>query len=481
MPSILLLLLLPALARAQGSATRLRVEYLEAPLTIDVRTPRFSYALAHPARAQLQTAYQLVVATAPVGAPPATVWDSGKVASNTSLNIAYGGPPLAADADYTWTITWWDAAGAPSAPASAPFSTALLAPADWHGAEWVSSTGNGSLNTYRAEFALPAAPARARLYLHGLGYAKGWLNGAPVDDHELGTFTTFQQRTLYDVVDVTAQLRQGCNALGVMLGHGWFSQPRVHAGPRQFRLLLVATAPDGTTTRLASVNAAGAPGGLAFAAAAGPVVADDIYEGETFDNRVAVAQAGWAGCGFAPAAPWAATEAPTVGPATFGSVISSHGANSVIRTDRTYGIQALTQPVPGVFVGDFGQNMAGQTTIAVEDCPAGTNITLFHNEILNADGTVNRNLAPMVTTFICAGTGGKEVYRTHFTYFGFRYVQINGWPGVPGEESVAAHFVHSDVPQSGEFSSSSALLNAVQHATRFASWSNLMDVPTDCA
>jgi alpha-L-rhamnosidase len=123
--------------------------------------------------------------------------------------------------------------------------------------------------------------------------------------------------------------------------------------------------------------------------------------------------------------------------------------------------------------------MAGQTTITVEDCPSGTNITLFHNEILNEDGTVNRNLAPMVGTYICAGTG-IETYRTHFTYYGFRYVQINGWPGVPGEEAVAAHFVHSAVPQSGEFSSSNELLNAVQHATRFASWSNMMDIPTDC-
>lgn len=124
--------------------------------------------------------------------------------------------------------------------------------------------------------------------------------------------------------------------------------------------------------------------------------------------------------------------------------------------------------------------MAGQTTLKVEDCPSGTNISIIHNEILNPDGTVNRNLAHMVGTYICAGTGGVETYRTHFTYYGFRYVQINGWPGVPGEEAVSAHFVHSDVPQSGEFSSSNALLNAVQHATRFASWSNLMDVPTDC-
>ena len=123
--------------------------------------------------------------------------------------------------------------------------------------------------------------------------------------------------------------------------------------------------------------------------------------------------------------------------------------------------------------------MAGRTTLQVTDCPANTTITLIHNEILNPDGTVNRNLAKMVGTYICAGTG-TEVYRTHFTYYGFRYVQVNGFPGVPGEEAVTAHFVHSNVPQSGEFSSSNPLLNAIQHATRYASWSNLQDIPTDC-
>ena len=124
--------------------------------------------------------------------------------------------------------------------------------------------------------------------------------------------------------------------------------------------------------------------------------------------------------------------------------------------------------------------MAGQTTLKIEDCPNGTQITLIHNEILNLDGTVNRNLANMEGHYICAGLNGVEQYRSLFTYYGFRYVQVEGWPGVPGEEALEAHFVHSDVPQSGEFSTSSQLLNAIQHATRFASWSNMMDVPTDC-
>ena len=341
-----LLSLFVSVSSADSQANRLRVEYLEAPLTIDVPAPRFSWALQHAQRGQVQTAYHLIVSTAPAVGTPVVVWDTGKVSSSTSLNVKYMGAPLISDTDYAWTVTWFDAAGAASTPAAATFSTPLLDSSAWQGAEWVSSPTNGSFNTYRAEFSVDgASPVRARLYMHGLGYAKTWLNGALTDSHELGTFTTFQQRTLYDVIDVTPLVKAGCNAIGVMLGHGWFSQPHVHAGPRQFRLLLALTASDGTTTHLTSSNAGGS---LVFAAAAGPVLADDIYLGETYDARVAVAMAGWAACGFAPSPAWAPTEAPAVSPATFGSVISAHGVH--ITTDRSYSALAITSPLPNVYV-----------------------------------------------------------------------------------------------------------------------------------
>jgi alpha-L-rhamnosidase len=468
-------------AAAQGTASRLRVEYLDAPLTIDVAAPRFSFAPLHPARAAALAAYRIVVAqTFPA---VAVAWDSSVVAANSSLNIAYKGAALVSNADYSWTVTWVDNNGTTSAPASSTFSTGLLsAAADWAPADWVSGGAAGELNTFRTELTLASPVTRARLYITALGYGKTYLNGVLTDDHELGQFTTFQQRTLYDVVDVAAQLRVGCNALGVMLGNGWWSEPSIKAGVRQFRLVLSVTMQDGTTSTFSSSNAGGAAGALVFAATAGPVTSDNIYDGETFDGRIAAALAGWNSCGFAPspAQPWQATVAPAVTPSSYGAVISSHGV--LINTDRTFAVvdSGITQPFVGTFVFDFGQNMAGQTTLKVEDCPNGTEITLIHNEILNPDGTVNRNLAKMEGRYICGGSNGMEDYRSLFTYYGFRYVQVNGYPGVPGEEALLAHFVHSDVPQSGEFSSSSPLLNAIQHATRFASWSNLMDVPTDC-
>jgi alpha-L-rhamnosidase len=473
-----------ALAQSSSSSTRLRVEYIDSPLTIDVPTPRFSYALVHSNRGEVQTAYHIVVQRILPGSEPQTVWDSSLVTSSTSLNIPYGSSttPLVSDSDYLWTITWADSTGTLSTPVTGTFSTSWLGgEKEFSVADWISSTSD-TQNTYRTEFTLPTTqaefPVRARMYITGLGYAKTWLNGQLTDDHELGQFTTFQQRTLYDVVDLTSQIRMGCNSLGVMLGVGWFAQDSIKAGPRQFRLVLSFTDSTGKVTLMASKNT-GTSSDLVFKAIAGPVTADDIYNGETYDARIAANISGWLSCGYNDAS-WSSTIIPTITPTSFNAVISSHAV--LIKTDRTYSVTpgGITQPTDTAYVFDFGQNMAGQTLLRVEDCPVGTIITLIHNEILNVDGTVNRNLAKMVGTYICSGVGGIEEYRTLFTYYGFRYVQIEGYPGIPGEEAITAFFIHSDVPQSGEFMSSNLLLNKIQHATRFASWSNLMDIPTDC-
>jgi alpha-L-rhamnosidase len=173
---------------------------------------------------------------------------------------------------------------------------------------------------------------------------------------------------LYESLDVTALVRPGANALGVMLGHGWWAQPSVRAGPRQLIALLSVTTADGATTYYPSTLAAAAPpvaaGGvvpLVFTATSGPVLADDIYDGETFSGPLAAALAGWAQPGYTPTpgVAWVPAEAPPVSPATYGSVVSAHPVP--IRTDRTFSVApgGISQPGPGVYVFDFGQNMAG--------------------------------------------------------------------------------------------------------------------------
>ena len=473
---------------AAGQApSRLRVEFTENPLTVDTPSPRFSYALDHPQRAQSQTAYQLAVADA----AGATVWDSGRVASNRSLNLRYAGAPLVSDADYTWSAAFWDASGARSSTASARFSTALLTPAAWMGAQWLRAPANGSV--FRAEFTVAAPVTRARLYVSGLGYHKAWLNGELTDAHELGSFTSFEKRVLYSVVDVTPLVREGCNALGVMLGYGWFAEPSVAVGVRQFIALVSVTTADGMTAYFPSSSSSAAPPPSALAAASsvtplqflatsGPVTMDNIYLGESFDGRIWAALSGWSACGFAPSAAWAPAIAPAASPATKGAVLESRKLE--ITTDQDFPVApgGIVSPSLGEYTYDFSQNQAGQLTLTVEDCPEGTVITMSQAEMVFANGSVNNIFAnsPMRAEYTCAGGGGTEVYRTHFTYFGFRYSQLRGFPGTPDEGSLVAHFVHSAVPPTGEFVSSSAMLNAIQHATRFAFGSNLMDVPTDC-
>jgi alpha-L-rhamnosidase len=166
--SVLASVALSLLAASPHSSLRLRVNYVENPLTIDTPLPRFSYAINHSARAQSQSSYHLLV----TNATGATMWDSGNVESNSTLNHVYGGSPLPPDSDFSWTVQWSDTFGTPSLPATSSFSTALFSESDWKGAEWISSNKFGVRNTFRATFTLSTAPVRARLYITGLGYHK---------------------------------------------------------------------------------------------------------------------------------------------------------------------------------------------------------------------------------------------------------------------------------------------------------------------
>ena len=550
--SVLATCLATASALRPGPApTRLRVEYLASPLSIDVAAPRFSWALPPDVpRGSVQSAYQIVVSTAPAVGSPAVVWDAGVVRSNRTLNIAFGGaaavstaaaaadtdaaassaapstPLLTSDTDYTWSVVWFDAHGARSAAAHGTFTVAILdtspgssssssssSSSGWHGAEWVSSPANGSLSTYRATFDLPAGapPARARLYAVGLGYAKTWLNGNLTDTHELGQYVTFEERVLYDCVDVRGLLRPGRNALGVMLGHGWLEPRGVEPGlpgghpaiaPRQFLLLLSVTMmPGGEVLYFPSVAAATDAGGqrqgaeraLTFTATTGPAKTLDMFKGEQYDGRVAAALEGWSTPEYVPSAGtavWVPAIPPVVGPRTWKSQVNAHHAANIIQTKEVFTpVQQPEQPAPGKYVFDFGQNMAGQVTLRVVGCPAGTVISLQHAEVLEKPHGLVRNsfcLRPkfwlcglrQFANYTCSGAEAGEVYRVMFTSMGFRYVQATGFPGVPTAKSLTAHFIHSDVPRTGKFTSSSPLLNAIQHATVYSAASNQMDVPT---
>eukprot|EP01043_Picozoa_sp_COSAG02_P025099 COSAG02_NODE_1398_length_12861_cov_74.341718_8_plen_489_part_00 len=438
-----------------AAPTRLRVEYLEEPISIDSLSPRFSWALPSDCRrGSVQASYRLVVMTAPVGerAVPEQVWDSGTVKSNQTLNIHYASATkLLSDTDYSWSVTWTDQSGATSMAGNSTFSVAILGqePVDWGGASWVSSAENGSLSTYRAEFSLPSTPVRARLHYAGLGYAKAWVNGNATDEHELGQYVTFQERVLYDSVDVLRLLRKGKNVLGLMLGNGWL-EPRGESSalaPRQFIALLTVTATDGTVTRFHSSTVAASPhpAALLFHATVGPAQTEDMFKGEDFDGRVAAALTGWSRPEYTPiivadsmtdllVPVWVAATAPLTGPDSWGSSLNAHHAANIIQTKEIFTPANISQPVPGKYVFDFAQNMAGQVTLRVPSCPVGTVISMQHTEVLSRNGQVRNSfcLRPkkwlcglrQFANYTCSGVEPVEEYHVMFTSMGFRYVEV---------------------------------------------------------
>ena len=463
---MLLVLVILACAAAQ-SATRLRVEYLETPLTIDDPLPRFSFALQHPARGVALQSYRITVTATTTAVQ---VWDSGRVVANSSLNIAYAGAPLSSDTDYAWSATWWpSAAGAPSATARSTFSTALLDGAG--GADWIAPAAGDNL--LRAEFSVAGAPVRARLYISGLGYYKSWLNGQATDAHVMGSFTVFEKRVLYDVWDVTPLVREGCNALGVALGRGWYNQSSIKSGPLSLWALLTVDTADGKRASFSTTA------GGEWTSAPGPVVFDEIYLGEHYDARLV--QPGWSACAFPNASAW--RPATPTRNATEHAQFAAHAVS--IMPDVELPAVSVSEPLAGVFVLDFSRNMAGIATVRAI-CPDGPQtIRIDYAETLKDDGTISQIYTYpypriMTSNFTCAGTGELEAYTTFFSQYGFQYAQVTNFPGTPDLSTMTAYTVNSAVGSSSAIETSNALLNRVQLATRAASISNLMDVPTDC-
>jgi alpha-L-rhamnosidase len=477
------------------TAVGLEVEHATEPLTVDTASPRFSWELSHPQRAQRQISFRVVVTKTTAVSSDDVLWDSGTVPSNATHVLYAGARALPSDTDFSWSVVWADATGAPSQPASSTFSTALLGGMpDWHGAEWLSSSGNGSLNLYRA--VLPELggepPLRARLYIASLGYYHATLNGVETDRHILGPQSTFHVRALYDVWDVAGLLRGDCNTLGVALGNGWGNSTHSPTKwDRQFIAMLSVTAANGTTSRFPTTLNASA--GLQFHAGPGPVTYDDIFDGEAYDGRVAATVRGWDGC-RPPALVnqmWEPAVKPADSPADHQAEMSSHVLHTIILRDYSAATAGgVEQPVPGVFVFNFAQNMAGIVTLRVRDCLRGSVIRLRFGEILWGENQTVHNqfpggdrpggMARMLSNYTCAGAG-EEVYRTQFSSFGFQFVQVEGYPGVPMPDALTAHFIGPDFAPAAEFTSSSGVLNRIQSsivASAAANWAN--DVPTDC-
>ena len=444
--------------------TDLRCEYARNPIGLDVAKPRFSWVLYHPKRGQVQTAYQIIVSSSieKIMADEGDMWDSGKVISNRSANVTYEGGPLESCKTYYWKVRWWDKEGNVSPWSEiACFEMGLLKPEDWK-AKWI--TGGQLL---RKEFTIDKEVAKARAYVTGLGYYELRINGRKVGDKVLDPgWTDYKKRILYSTYDVTEYLKRGRTAIGIILGRGRYIKEYGYEGEPKAILQLNIEFADGTTAIIATDET--------WKASDGPIISDDIYDGEVYDARLE--KDGWDEPGYDDS-DWRRCE---IAKPPGGKLVS--GASfPPIRAVKTIQPIRILNPRPGVYVYDFGQNFTGWVRLKVSG-PRGTKVKLRYAELIYEDGSINtkpNRKAKATDVYILKGEG-IEVYEPRFTYHGFRYVEVTGFPGTPALENLEGVVVHTDVESVGGFVCSNPLINQIHRNIRWGQLSNLMSVPTDC-
>ena len=326
----------------------------------------------------------------------------------------------------------------------------------------------------RKEFAVDKKVRRASVYFSGLGTSELYLNGVKVGDAVLSPgLTDYDKHVLYVTSDLTGLLAQGKNAIGIMLGNGRYYAPRsdIPTRTRNFgypkaKLQLNVEYEDGSRLSVASDESWKLTSN-------GPIRANNEYDGEEYDARLELA--GWSRAGFDDTK-WEAAQA--VGAPA--GVMAAQMAEP-LRVTETLKPLSVKMLKPGVYIYDMGQNMVGWCRLRVNG-PKGTQVTLRHAETLEPDGSLyiaNLRSAKATDVYTLKG-GGPEVWEPRFTYHGFRYVEVSGFPGEPTAAALEGRVVHDDMDRAGEFTSSNDLLNKIHHNMFWGIRGNYRSIPTDC-
>jgi alpha-L-rhamnosidase len=470
----------------------LRCEYLTDPLGIDIARPRLSWVLESSERGQKQTACRVLVASSAdrLAKDEGDLWDSGKVAGDTSIHVPYNGKELASYQPCHWKVRVWDRDEQPSAWSDpAHWTMGILDPGLWKG-KWLGYSKPYDHDTgwaqkapspvFRKAFAIDGPIRSATLSIAGLGYYVASLNGMRVGDHVLDpSFTRYDKRVLYVTYDVSDLLRPGKNAIGVMLGNGFynshtrdawdFDQAPWRDAPKLLAQIRVVLA-DGTERIIGTDGS--------WKASTGPVVLDGIRNGQVYDARLEMP--GWDTADYDDAS-WAA---PAIVAAPRGTLRAQmHPAIKVFESIRPV---KISETKPGVWLFDMGQNFAGWARLKVHG-PAGTKVEMLYSERANPDGSIDRKdidkfvkTGPFQTDAYILKGQGEETSESLFSYHGFRWVEVHGLPGKPAEDTLTGRVVHTAFDEIGRFECSNDLLNTIQKLTLWSYRSNFEGIPTDC-
>jgi alpha-L-rhamnosidase len=455
----------------------LRTEHGENPIGLEAREPRFSWQLNAEGRGVIQSAYQIRVALTERDLLRGSnlSWDSGRVSSDESTLRSYAGASLQSGQRYYWQARTWDGNGVASEWSDVAFwEMGLLNASDWQ-ASWIEPDLNQNpkqpnpVPLLRREFQLNGVVEKARAYVTSHGLYELQLNGQRVGDQVFTPgWTSYKRRLQYQTYDVTNLLKSGGNAAAVTLGDGWyrgnigFSGQRSFYGERVGLLLQIKITYKGGREEIIGSDAK-------WKASTGPILMSEIYHGETYDARLE--KQGWTTAGFADSQ-WSGVRVVDYAK---DNLIASAGP-PVRRIEELKPVKIFKTPA-GETVADIGQNMVGWVRLKVQG-DAGTTVTLRHAEVLDAAGnfyTANLRAAKETVQYTLKG-GSAEVYEPHFTFQGFRYVSVSGYPGELTPESVTGIVVHSDMERTSEFETSNQLINQLQHNIIWGQKGNFIDV-----
>lgn len=462
-----------------GAPTRLRCEYLSNPLGIDETRPRLSWWVDDDRPAELQTAYRILAASSPqrLAAEEGDLWDSGRVASHQTLNVEYHGGPLSTGQRVWWSVRSFDSDGLPS-PWSEPafFEVGPCGQEDWS-ARWIGASLMGGAATsvqvpvFRRGFELPEAALAARLHVAALGVCAVEINGQRVGRDELTPgWTDFRKRVRYRTYDVTDHLQTGENALGALLGDGWYCG-HPGAGQRQQygdRPLLLAqlniTLASGATIAIGTDEAwKWRPSWLLQA---------DVLGGESVDARQRIGDWSSPGCADDGWDPAQVHDLPDL--TVCASMHPPIRAQGVL--EPVADAERRDDPVrPPRWIFDFGQNLLGRVLVSVK-AAAGSGVRVRYAESLGPTDDFGDRAGDGVDWYTASGVPGGETFEPTFSVHGFRYVEVCG-DLADDEPGVVAVAVNTDLDATATFESDHPLLDRL-HANIVANQRGCaLDVP----
>jgi len=467
-------------SQAQIKVTGLRCEFRTDPISVDVAKPRLSWIIESKDRGMKQTAYELLVASSKelLDKNKGDLWETGKVSGDRSIHISYDGKALSSRDNCFWKVRIWDNHGHESAYSKpALWQMGLLSKSDWK-AQWIGLQADTSLDLrpapyVRKEFVVNKPVRRAQLYVTARGMFVASLNGSRIGNEMLSPeWSDYYKRIQYMTYDVTDQVKGGTNCLGVIIGDGWFRGfvgflkfPNNYGKQTSTLLQLHLEFADGTEQVVCSdASWKGTYGALSYS---------DLLMGERYDAQKE--PEGWNTSGYNDSR-W---QNVIVMPEPTAQLVAL--PTEPVRVMHILKAKKVTEPKKGTFVFDLGQNIAGYCLLKVKG-PAGTEVTLRHAEVLNPDGTIyTENLRRAKATDVYVLKGGRdEVFEPHFTFHGFRYVEVTGYPGKPTLNAIRGCAINTDLPSAGSFTCSDPTVNQLQSNILWSQRCNFISIPTDC-